>query len=161
MTTAQPSLRLRPITAGEYPALIAASRAGYAHDIEVHGGMPREAAEHKADADIAAVLPQGPDTPGHSIYQLESGAETVGRLWVAEREMDGRRVLYIYEIEVDEPHRGRGFGRQAMLLAEAEARARGISTVQLNVFGGNEVARGLYRSLGYRETAVQMTKDLA
>jgi ribosomal protein S18 acetylase RimI-like enzyme len=47
-----------------------------------------------------------------------------------------------------------------MLLAEDEARARGLGRVELNVFGGNEVARDLYRSLGYRESAVQMAKDL-
>jgi hypothetical protein len=28
------------------------------------------------------------------------------------------------------------------------------------VFGGNETARSLYRSLGYEETAVLMRKDL-
>ena len=48
-----------------------------------------------------------------------------------------------------------------MLLVEGEARDRGIGRVELNVFGGNEVARGLYRSLGYVETSVQMAKELA
>jgi ribosomal protein S18 acetylase RimI-like enzyme len=47
-----------------------------------------------------------------------------------------------------------------MLLAEGEARRRGLSRVALNVFGGNEVARNLYRSLGYEETAVTMRKTL-
>jgi ribosomal protein S18 acetylase RimI-like enzyme len=32
--------------------------------------------------------------------------------------------------------------------------------VELNVFGGNDVARNLYRSLGYVETSIQMGKDL-
>jgi hypothetical protein len=31
----------------------------------------------------------------------------------------------------------------------------------MNVFGGNDVARGLYRSLGYEERAVMMGKKLA
>jgi ribosomal protein S18 acetylase RimI-like enzyme len=47
-----------------------------------------------------------------------------------------------------------------MELAEQQASARGIGRVELNVFGGNEVARNLYRSLGYVETSVQMAKDL-
>jgi hypothetical protein len=47
-----------------------------------------------------------------------------------------------------------------MLLAEDEARKRGRSRLELNVFGGNEVARKLYRSLGYVEAAVHMGKDL-
>ncbi len=47
-----------------------------------------------------------------------------------------------------------------MTLAEAEARDRGIDRIALNVFGGNAVARGLYRSLGYEEQAVAMSKHL-
>ena len=47
-----------------------------------------------------------------------------------------------------------------MALVEDEARARGHRRLVLNVFGGNDVARGLYRSVGFRETALTMTKDL-
>ena len=46
-------------------------------------------------------------------------------------------------------------------LFEAEVRARGLPRIELNVFGGNAVARGLYRSLGYDEVAVVMEKELA
>ena len=53
-----------------------------------------------------------------------------------------------------EAMRGRGLGRRAMELAEEEANRRGLARIELNVFGGNEVARGLYRSLGYAEVAV-------
>jgi ribosomal protein S18 acetylase RimI-like enzyme len=45
-----------------------------------------------------------------------------------------------------------------MLLAEAEAGQRGYSRIRLNVFGGNNVARNLYRSLGYEENAILMSK---
>jgi RimJ/RimL family protein N-acetyltransferase len=41
-----------------------------------------------------------------------------------------------------------------MVYAEEEARRRGLDRVGLMVFGGNEVARNLYRSLGYAEIAV-------
>jgi len=47
-----------------------------------------------------------------------------------------------------------------MLLAEAEAHRRGFRRIGLNVFGGNEIARNLYRSLGYTETAIHMRKNL-
>ena len=45
-----------------------------------------------------------------------------------------------------------------MTFAEEEARRRGFDQIGLMVFGGNQVARGLYRSLGYAENAVFMTK---
>jgi ribosomal protein S18 acetylase RimI-like enzyme len=47
-----------------------------------------------------------------------------------------------------------------MLLAEEEARRRGIGRVALNVFGGNTVARRLYLSLGYEENAIAMSKSV-
>lgn len=140
---------------------MAASKAGYASDIEVHGGQTHEAAREKAEADFPAVLPQGLDTPGHAIFVVEADGAVVGRLWLAERELGGRRVLYVYDLSIDPGHQGRGYGRATMRLAEEEARARGIGRIELNVFGGNEVARGLYRSLRYAETSVQMGKDLA
>ena len=68
--------------------------------------------------------------------------------------------MFIFDIHIDEAFRGRGFGRAAMLLAERESLARGIQRIELNVFGGNTVARGLYQSLGYLERSVRMAKDL-
>jgi ribosomal protein S18 acetylase RimI-like enzyme len=148
------------MTADEFPAFVAATTAEYAHDIEVHGGQTHAAAAGKADEDMAAVLPQGLDTPGHFILVVEAQGDAVGRLWLAERVIGGRQVMYIYDISIGGDQRGHGYGRATMRLAEDEARARGIGRLELNVFGGNEVARGLYRSLGYVETSVQMAKDL-
>jgi ribosomal protein S18 acetylase RimI-like enzyme len=67
---------------------------------------------------------------------------------------------WVWDVKIDEEFRGRGYGRQAMLLAETLARKEGALTMGLNVFGHNQVARTLYSSLGYRETAVQMRRTL-
>jgi ribosomal protein S18 acetylase RimI-like enzyme len=91
---------------------------------------------------------------------IEAGGERVGELWLAEREEQLLRVLWVYQLRVGERYRGRGFARAAMEFAEQEAGRRGLSHVALNVFGGNEPARGLYRSLGYREDAVSMSKPV-
>jgi ribosomal protein S18 acetylase RimI-like enzyme len=91
---------------------------------------------------------------------IEANGERVGELWLAEREVQLRRVLWVYEVRVRERYRGRGFARAAMELAELEAKRRGLSHVALNVFGGNDPARGLYRSLGYSEDAVSMSKPV-
>jgi ribosomal protein S18 acetylase RimI-like enzyme len=47
-----------------------------------------------------------------------------------------------------------------MLLAEELARTQGATSIGLNVFAHNVVARELYSSLGYTETSVQMRKGL-
>ena len=67
---------------------------------------------------------------------------------------------FVFDVEIDEAHRGRGLGREAMRLAEEWTRARGGTRVGLNVFGPNTVARTLYDSLGYRVMAIAMYKDL-
>ena len=157
------SVRLRPLREDEYADFVERGRREYAEDLYENGSLTREAATAKAARDYAQLLPEGPATPGQTIYaieELETG-ERVGRLWFTEREMDGQRIAFLYDIAIDEPHRGRGLGRAAMLAFEQVAMADGHEVLQLNVFGGNARARGLYRSLGFVETAVHMQKQLA
>jgi ribosomal protein S18 acetylase RimI-like enzyme len=66
----------------------------------------------------------------------------------------------VYDIEIHERRRHRGFGWAAMVAAEDLVRDAGIGEIGLNVFGFNEAARRLYDSLGYRVVATQMTKRL-
>jgi ribosomal protein S18 acetylase RimI-like enzyme len=47
-----------------------------------------------------------------------------------------------------------------MQLLEEEVRGAGLPGVDLNVWGRNDLARSLYRRLGYEERAVFMSKDL-
>lgn len=155
-----PTVSLRPLREDEFAAFAAATKAGYARGLEEEAGFTEEYAHQKAEEDFGPMLPSGLKTPGHAIFIVEADGEAIGRLWIAERDVGARRVLYIYDIEIEDVFRGRGFGRTNMLLAEGEARRRGLKHVMLNVFGGNDVARGLYRSLGYAENSVQMTKDL-
>ncbi len=106
-------------------------------------------------------FPGAVPSPDQSVFVVEADGAPVGELWVSERtDAVQRDVLWIFDIRIDEGHRGRGLGREAMLRAEDEARKRGLGRVALNVFGGNEVARNLYRSLGYVETAVVMRKTV-
>ncbi|HET6381488.1 MAG TPA: GNAT family N-acetyltransferase [candidate division Zixibacteria bacterium] len=147
---------VRPVRDEERPAWIEASRRGYARAVEEQGGFTGEAAARKADEDIAAALAR----PGSALYVVEASETPVGRLWLAERESAGHRTLFIYDIQIDPAHRGRGYARAAMAFVDEEARRRGIGRIELHVFGSNQVARSLYRSAGYTEVSVLMRKDL-
>jgi ribosomal protein S18 acetylase RimI-like enzyme len=151
---------LRPMREDEFPAFRREGEAAYTRDLEENGGWAAEAAEKKSAEDWEQLLGAGLQSPGQYLYVVEDDGERVGVLWLAERDSGGRSTLFVYDVHIEKQHRGRGLGRAAMLLAEEEARRRGISRIDLNVFGGNEVARNLYRSLGYRERAVFMGKDL-
>jgi ribosomal protein S18 acetylase RimI-like enzyme len=153
------SASLRPMTEPEYDAWLPQAMDHYTADI-VGAGVPEDAARAKTAVDFPRLLPDGLATDGQSLYVVEDGGAPVGMLWVAERNDDVGPNLFIYDVQIDVEHRGRGLGRAAMQLAEDEARRRGIPRVTLNVFGGNDVARNLYRSLDYGELAVYMMKRL-
>ncbi|HEY2327008.1 MAG TPA: GNAT family N-acetyltransferase [Gaiellaceae bacterium] len=153
------STSLRPMTPDEYGAWLPAAREHYAADI-TRAGASEELAREKSERDFARLLADGVATAGQWLYVVEADGESVGILWVAERDDDFGKNLFIYDIQIDEAQRGRGLGRAAMLLAEEEARRRGIATISLNVFGGNDVAQNLYRSLGYSEAAIYMVKRI-
>jgi ribosomal protein S18 acetylase RimI-like enzyme len=154
------SVELRPMRQDEFDAFAEHGREGYVRQLVEFSGMEPAAAQAKAERDYAMTLPQGLETPGHWLFAVEADERRVGTVWFAERVLDGRTVAYLYEIEIDETERGRGLGRAAMEAFEREAARRGLTELELNVFGGNTVARSLYQSLGWRETAVHMAKRL-
>ncbi|MEU2389958.1 GNAT family N-acetyltransferase [Streptomyces sp. NPDC007369] len=145
----------RPMTPAEYEAWYAEAVAGYAADW-VGRGMPADAARAKSEADHARQLPRGLDTPGADLCVLEAAGVPVGHVWVA----PSGPGAYVYDVAVAEPYRGRGYGRDLMLLAERTALAGGHRVLALHVFAGNTPALRLYESLGYRTTNVYFAKDL-
>jgi ribosomal protein S18 acetylase RimI-like enzyme len=147
---------LRPLREDEYDAWDAAHRAEYARGLVEHVGMPQEQAEAKVERDVAYVLPDGLATADTWIWAVEDDGRVVGAVFVGLR--DGG--AWLYDITIADGDRGKGYGRAAMTALEDEVRALGHDSVGLNVWGGNEVARGLYRSLGYAEESVHMRKRI-
>lgn len=147
---------LRRLRDEEFPAWAAAHRAEYLRGLVEHVGMARADAEAKVARDVSSVLPEGLDTPDTWIWAVEEDGRRVGSLFVGLRAGEA----WLYDITIEEPERGKGYGRAAMTLLEDELRALGHRTVGLNVWGDNSVARSLYRSLGWDEEAVHMRKRL-
>jgi ribosomal protein S18 acetylase RimI-like enzyme len=145
----------------EVGAFLDTARAQWVRDLVSGAGFDEEAARAKADADFAAWLPDGAATTGQFPFVVEdaTGAR-VGTVWLVERRRAGRPFGHLLDIRIDPGVRHRGYGRAAMRLLEAEALRRGYDGIELNVFGGNEVARALYGTEGYHETFVTMRKPL-
>lgn len=146
---------------GEFTTFVVESKRRYARDMVESAGLDPDAAQAKADRDHARLLPDGLGSAAQFLYVIEDedGAGR-GTLWFADREHNEQRCAFVYDLYVDEAFRGQHIGRLAMQLLEEEVRARGIDSIELNVFGGNTVARSLYRSLGYVETFIGMRKRL-
>jgi ribosomal protein S18 acetylase RimI-like enzyme len=148
---------IRPLREDEYDLFIRRGMAFYVDDM-VRAGIDRDVAQAKADKDLPQLLPRGLETPDHYMYAIEDEGRFAGYLWLCNRDGELGHSLFVYAVEINEEFRGRGLGRAAMVFAEEQARQLGIAKVALNVFGGNAVARDLYLSLGYQETAVHMEK---
>jgi ribosomal protein S18 acetylase RimI-like enzyme len=153
-------VQLRPMRDDEFAAWLPRMRDDYGQAMIDDAGILPESAREKAAADIEHLFPGERPSPDQLVFVIDADGEAAGELWLAERDDMGRRALFIYDIHVDAAYRSRGYGKAAMLLAEEEARRRGIDRIALNVFGRNTVARGLYLSLGYTENAVAMSKSL-
>ncbi|MGH4030600.1 GNAT family N-acetyltransferase [Actinomycetota bacterium Odt1-20B] len=148
-------VRGRPMTEAEYGPWIAAQTESYVRTW-VARGVPEAEARAKAEADHAASLPNGLASPDTNLSVLEADGTPVGTLWVA---LLGD-TAFVYDVRVDEAHRGRGHGRSLMRLAEQQAHASGSTAMGLNVFAGNTTALRLYESLGYEPTSYYLYKQL-
>ncbi len=155
-------VRLRPVDDDEVASFVAAARDGYTLSMVNDAGMEEEEARAKAERDFALLVREGSPVAGQQLFIIEETetSEHVGRVWLGEP-LPGQPIGFLYDIEIEGRFRGRGLGREAMLLVEQEARRRGFVEIRLNVFGGNETARSLYRSLGYAEFAIGMRKRLS
>jgi len=126
----------------------------------VAGSMPADTAHDLAAKQFADLLPDGLATTAHHLLIGEVDGDRVGILWL-NIPVEGEAVnAFVYDVEVESGHRGKGYGRGMMVGAESYSRDHGAATIKLHVFGDNTVARGLYTSLGYVETNVNMAKPL-
>jgi ribosomal protein S18 acetylase RimI-like enzyme len=124
-------------------------------------GESEEEATRVTDMQLGALLPDGKPAPGNLLSRVCVDDEPVGWLWIGPRNPDAPEAYWVWDVVIDESQRGKGLGRQAMVLAEQQALEAGASELGLNVFGINTIARRLYESLGYETTAIQMRKLLS
>ena len=147
--------RGRDMTGPEFEAWFAYESEHYAR-MWIGYGVPEAEAYENSRIGHEKLLPQGLTTEGMRFSVLEHEGTRVGVLWVAFRE----NGAWVYDVEADAAHRGRGHGRTLMLLAENQVIASGASVLGLNVFAGNTPAERLYDSLGYVTTSHSFYKDL-
>lgn len=155
-----PLVHLEPISEAAYLAWRERVVADYAADQITSGRWTADDALARSLQQIDELLPSGRATPGHELWTIrDTAGADVGVLWLATQ--TGRPGhAFIYDIEIEKERRGQGLGRATLEALDEWARANGISSIGLHVFGHNAVARHLYRSVGYVETNVQMEKRL-
>lgn len=147
--------RGRPMTREEFDPWLELGTEGFIQSW-TERGVPEDEARTRALEGNATLLPDGMATEGMLFTVLEHEGTEVGTLWAGPR--DGK--AFVYDVESDARHRGKGHGRTLMLLAEAQGIAAGLPTIRLNVFAGNTPAERLYESLGYETVTYHLYKSL-
>jgi ribosomal protein S18 acetylase RimI-like enzyme len=151
------------MTPAEFEVFRARAILDYAAENVRAGNWTAEESEARSTELTDALLPQGLSTPGVLLLagETEDGV-LVGQLWLAlERPPSFGPGAWLFNIWIAPEERGKGYGRVLLGLAERETRRHGVASLGLNVFGSNEIARGLYESAGYEVVSLQMRKTLA
>jgi len=156
------TVNVRPMTESEFDEWQLAIAQEYAEEQVSAGNWSRNGAVERALEENARLLPDGLATRRMLVLRgVDDDGIPVGRAWVGLDHPRGTpEVAFLYDIEVLETRRGSGLGRALLSAVEAATRAAGASALELNVFGGNAVAIGLYDSAGYEVTTQQMRKAL-
>jgi len=126
----------------------------------IEAGISPDLADENIRGHQERLFVDGVPVAGQHVYDIDDGGLVVGTLWISEPPASDPGTWFIYDIVIDEEHRGHGYGRKAMLAAERLVGEAGGKRTALNVFGYNAVARRLYESLGYQVMAISMFKDL-
>lgn len=147
-------LALLAMSPSEAESLLQQHAESYAEDMSRIQDIPMDEARARVAAQRRGLLLH---SGKELFYHLMDGKTPVGRLWLTRID---EAMLFISYIEILPEYRGKGFGRQALSLVETTGRRLGARQVWLHVFADNAVAKSLYREAGFRESGMQMFKNL-
>ena len=155
-------LAVRAMSEAEYERWQTALAERFAAEQLAAGNWPADGAVERARTANAALLPQGLATPRMLILvAVDDSDRPLGRVWVGLDHPRGTAdTAFLYDIELEAEHRGRGLGKALLGATEEAVREAGVAALELNVFGSNGGAIALYRSAGYALTTQQMRKEL-
>lgn len=153
-------IQLTPMTEDECGNYLETLIPDYARENVAAGYWDESEAVEKSRETITNLLLEGVKTPDHHLFIVCDGEQRVGVAWMGVTFDRPIKSGFIFDIIIDDAQRGKGYGKQAMLLLEEKGRELGLSKLGLHVFGQNQVARGLYEKLGYEVSSLNMTKGI-
>ena len=154
-------IRLQPMTEAEFLEYSENSIISYARTSPKYRDVDATTAIREVRLNyFTKIMPEGFCSKGHLLFSLFDEAAHVGYLHLGEVPAPGSKTLHAWDFIIFEACRGRGLGKRAMAAAGEKLKQLGYHRITLNVFGDNEVARGLYKAMGFQVTQLQMAADL-
>ncbi|HET9651179.1 MAG TPA: GNAT family N-acetyltransferase [Usitatibacter sp.] len=154
---------LQPMTQAQFEGYLERAVPEYAQAHVEAGDCDPDTALERARADYVSLLPAGLKSENHFLYAIHAPGEAapIGMVWFELREQDGGKSAFIWDFRIDEPQRGKGYGKDTLMRIDERLRALGARYVSLNVLGQNHRARALYEKHGFRVVGIGMRKVFA
>jgi ribosomal protein S18 acetylase RimI-like enzyme len=155
-------IHLIPMTEDEFRVFLDRDIREYADSQVRAGAWSQTEALARSRREHRTLLRDGLRSKYHHLYTIRESddGEAVGALWFRANLDSAAASGFIFDIEIHEPYRRKGYARQAMQHLEEIAREMGLRQLELHVFAFNDGARMLYESLGYTVSSINMSKRL-
>jgi mycothiol synthase len=99
------------------------------------------------------------------VIMAYEGGKPIGYCWTRvkaeENVTRGENRGQIHMLGVDPEYRGKGIGKEILLMGLAYLKGKGIDVVELTVDGKNKAARSLYESVGFEVSSTTMWYEKA
>lgn len=132
----------------------------YAKDNVESGRWQESGALERSEQDFDRLLPEGLSSKSNYLFNVienESG-NNVGYIWVKVEDNLHTKSAFIYDIEIYENYRRRGYAKSGLRCIEKMVADLGVTTLGLHVFNHNSAAMALYNSFGYQLVSHNMSK---
>lgn len=154
------TVNLELMQARDFKDFYEVSMKEFAEEQVKNGTWDASEADSKGRAYFEKLLPQGLQTDGHKIFTIHLEDEQVGILWLHVFEKNNTLKSFIYDIKIDEIHRGKGIGKETMKALDGYCKNHQIESIRLHVFAHNKRAYSLYEKMGFETTNYYMEKKL-
>jgi ribosomal protein S18 acetylase RimI-like enzyme len=122
------------------------------------------AARPRTPADYASFLGTQLEEPNVAVLVADQGGDVIGYAYAGVEGYDYMALRgpagVLHDVIVEPEHRGRGVGRLLLEAALAYMKSRGAPRVVLWTALQNEPAQRLFASAGFRQTMIEMTREL-
>lgn len=145
----------------EFDVFLEENIVRYADEKVKSGNWQAEDALERSRAEFKGLLPDGLQSKDQFIFDIYDGEQDlkIGILWVEVKMDEPHRPAFIFDFVIDEPYRGKGFGKRSLLALDEKLTQMGAESVALHVFGYNTNAFELYKKMGYEVTNINMRKN--
>jgi ribosomal protein S18 acetylase RimI-like enzyme len=117
-----------------------------------------------AESGYGSFLGSRLDSPDDCVFVADQNGAVTGYVWAALEPMSWKELRgpagFIHDVAVAEESRRAGIAAKLMEAALAWMRERGAPRAILWSAAPNDAARSLFRNLGFRETMIEMTREL-